>query len=323
MNNEKWNGICFLLSEDIKSDISENQFEQSVIQALMVLGWQKYLGDFEIRSSLQIGAANRITPDFIVKSSDGRKLFVIEIKQPSIPITSNFQQQLFSYMRQLKLEYGILVGQSIQVFYDGDSVEQEDPILLETIRFERNSAKGEEFVQLFSKEKFNVESLKEFSLNAIKKLNRKKERKNLKSEILSDDYKHKLFELIKQSFIRSYDGEMIDDVLKELDIKITDKNKSATDLNQKDTSVHNNGETLPITLNPSDNDEFKKKLVSTKKAYIKIVYENGKEEKETWEAKKFKESSGVIGNLRSKSKFRQGEWQRLGIKEIFVSIENE
>lgn len=38
-------------------------------------------------------------------------------------------------MRQLKLEFGILIGQGIQVFYDGDLAKQDDPVLLETIKF--------------------------------------------------------------------------------------------------------------------------------------------------------------------------------------------
>lgn len=68
--------------------------------------------------------------------------------------------------------------------------------------------------------------MKEFTLNAIKKLNRKKEHKNLKSEILSENYKNKLIELIKQDFISEYDGELIDVILTELDIEIIDKNIS-------------------------------------------------------------------------------------------------
>lgn len=224
MNNEKWKEICFLLSENIKTDISETSFEQNVIQALRVLGWKQFLGDFDIRPSYQFGAANRITPDFVIKSLENQKLFVIEIKQPNIPLTSTFQQQLFSYMRQLKLEYGILIGQGIQLFYDGDLIEQEDPILLDTIRFEKDSEKGEKFVQLFSKENFSVDLLKDFTVNLLKKINRKKEQKELKNEILSGDFKNKFCELIKQSFISEYDGELIDSVLSELEIKIIDTN---------------------------------------------------------------------------------------------------
>ena len=37
--NEKWEEICFLLSENIKREISESEFEQNVIQALRVLNW--------------------------------------------------------------------------------------------------------------------------------------------------------------------------------------------------------------------------------------------------------------------------------------------
>jgi len=326
MNNDKWNEICFLLSENIKSDISENSFEQNVIQALRVLGWKQFSGDFEIRPSYQIGAANRITPDFVIKSSDNHKLFVIEIKQPNIPLTSTFQQQLFSYMRQLKLEYGILIGQGIQIFYDGNLAEQEDPVLLETIRFEKNSEKGENFVQIFSKENFNTELLKEFTLNALKKINRKEEFKRLKNKILSDNYKDKLNELIKQDFISEYDGELIASVLTELRIEIIEKNipinNSKTQIKQysQPKEFNHSSTILPIELNPSGEDEFKRKLLLTKKAYITTFYSNGTNEKKPWTANSFRESSGVIGNLRSRPEFRNGEWQKRGIIKVFVSI---
>lgn len=221
MNNEKWNEICFLLSENVKKDISESSFEQNVIQALRVLDWKQFSGDFEIRPSYQIGAVNRITPDFVIKSSDNHKLFVIEVKQPNIPLTSTFQQQLFSYMRQLKLEYGILIGQAIQIFYDGSLVQQEDPVLLDTIRFERNSEKGENFVKLFSKESFNLDLLNEFTLQSLKKINRRQDFKFLLNKISSEDFKKNVFNLIKQEFISEYDGELIDSVLNELNIEIT------------------------------------------------------------------------------------------------------
>lgn len=231
MNNEKWSEICFLLSESIKPDISENAFEKNIIQALRVLNWKQFLNDFDIRPSFQVGASNRITPDFVIKSIDQNKLFVIEIKQPNIPISSNFQQQLFSYMRYLKLEYGILIGQSIQIFYDGDLVKQDDPILLETIKFEHNNERGLAFVELFDKENFNKEALKEFTLKSLKKINLKQDFKELTNKIVSDDFLERLNELIKQDFISDYDGELIDSVLTELKIEISEKHKSAINSN--------------------------------------------------------------------------------------------
>jgi len=226
MYTEKWNEICFLLSENVKKEISENAFEQCVVQALMVLDWKLFSGDYEIRPSIPIGAANRITPDFVVNSADKKKLFVIEIKQPNIPITSNFQQQLFSYMRQLKLDYGLLVGQSIQIFYDGPLAQQDDPLLLDTIRFERNSEKGAKFAELFSKGSFSYDLLKDYTLESLKKINRKQDFEMLLKKISSDNYKQTILNLIKQDFISEYDGELIDSVINGLNIRIEVKNNS-------------------------------------------------------------------------------------------------
>ena len=222
MNNEKWNEIFFLLSENIRTDISESDFEQNVIQALRVLEWKEFLGDIQIRPSFQIGASNRIMPDFVINSSEKRNLFVIEIKQPSIPLNTNFQQQLFSYMRQLRLQYGVLIGQVIQVFYDGDLANHDDPVLLETILFEKNNIKGEKFVELFSKQNFSYDLLKSYTLNSLKKINRKSEQNKLTQKILSPNYGLKVLDLIKQDFLNEYDAELIDNVLQEISINISE-----------------------------------------------------------------------------------------------------
>lgn len=223
MNNEKWNEICFLLSDNIRTDISESDFEQNVIQALRVLEWKEFLGDIQIRPSFQIGASNRIMPDFVINSQEKKNLFVIEIKQPSIPLNINFQQQLFSYMRQLRLQYGVLIGQVIQVFYDGDLTDHDDPVLLETIEFEKDSAKGLKFVELFFKQTFSYDLLESFTLNSLKKINRKADQKKLRQKILSTDYHSELLELIKQDFLNKYDAEIIDNVLQEISVNIQPK----------------------------------------------------------------------------------------------------
>lgn len=410
MNKEKWNEINFLLSENIKTDISENDFENNIIQALRVLDWKEYLGDFDIRPSFHIGASNRIIPDFVIKS-DSSKLFVVEIKQPNIPLTSSFQKQLFSYMRILKLEYGILIGQSIQIFYDGDLIKQEDPILLENIKFERNSEKGEKFIELFSKNEFSINTLNKFTLKSIEKINKKEDFKLLTKKILSPEFNDKIYNLIKQEYISDYDGELIDSVLNEIDFNIYKKqdfielpvvNESFTasqnTTNRKKTGViasiqklltaepksqeqilkelvtlfperseesmrntvraqlggsnrplrierernftliisNENDSTkkysikvnpytnsiLPIQLNPPGEINFKRELLKTKTAYITTYFSNGTSDKKTWNANRFTESSGVLGNLRSRPEFRNGEWQERGITKVYVSIVN-
>ena len=327
MYSERWNEICFLLSENIRKDISENEFEQKVIQALLILGWKEYLGDFDVRPSFKIGAANSITPDFIIKSENKEKLFVIEIKQPQLSINSGYQKQLFSYMRQLKLDYGLLIGQNIQIFYDGILSKQDDPILLENIIFERNSKKGEKFVELFCKSNFSAESLKVFTLKSLEKINRKEDFKLLLNKILSENFKDNILNLIKQEFISDYDGELIDAVLNDLKIELSIKNSIAENktnhIRQSSQPKENlySSTTLPIELNPNDEREFKRKLLINRRAYITSIYADGKKEKKIWNIRKFDETSDVIGNLRSRPEFRINEWPKRGIIKVFVSIE--
>ena len=254
-------------------------------------------------------------------------MFAIEIKQPNITLTFRIQQQLFSYMRHLRLDYGIIIGQAIQIFYDGDLVNQEDPILLETINFTKDNEKGLRFVELFSKDSFNQESLKTFTSSTLEKINRREKHEILTKKIISENYRYKILELIKQDFLNEYDGELIDTVLKEIRIEIKQINAkpffvelSNTNLTQPGFKDYTSG-VLPIELNPSTELEFKHRLLLTKKAYITTFYNNGTTSQKIWNAQRFNESSGVLGNLRSRPEFRNGKWQKLGIEKVYVSID--
>jgi hypothetical protein len=189
MNIEKWNKLCYHLSEKIDGDISEREFERSVDRALGILGWEEYSGDFEIRPSFQLGSTkNSLKPDFLIKSSStGQKLFVVEIKKPKVPFSGQNQIQLSTYMRQFKLPFGILIGPEIQIFYDGPLNEQENAILIGRIKFEKDSKDGEQFVSLFSKDSFSLETLNGVAAEFIKKNQQKTEIEQLVKRITSDD----------------------------------------------------------------------------------------------------------------------------------------
>jgi len=77
---------------------------------------------------------------------------------------------------------------------------------------------------------------------------------------------------------------------------------------------------LPIFLDPKNQEDFKRALLVHRLAEIEIFYADGQQKKQIWNANKFKSSSNVLGNLRSRPEFRQGKWQKLGITKILVSI---
>lgn len=78
---------------------------------------------------------------------------------------------------------------------------------------------------------------------------------------------------------------------------------------------------LPIELNPLNESEFKRKLLYHKRAFITTYFADGTEDRSPWNANRFTETSNVMGNLRSRPNFRNGNWQSLGIIKVFVSID--
>jgi hypothetical protein len=77
---------------------------------------------------------------------------------------------------------------------------------------------------------------------------------------------------------------------------------------------------LPINFVPADSDEFKRELLRTRTAEIITTYRDGRVETKVWNAQNFRATSNVIGNLRSRPEFRNGNWQSRGIREVTVCI---
>jgi hypothetical protein len=77
---------------------------------------------------------------------------------------------------------------------------------------------------------------------------------------------------------------------------------------------------LPITLNPPEEEAFKKKLLRTRKAEITVFHSDGTVQKKVWEANSFTATSGVLNNLRSRAEFRNGAWQTSGIERVEVKV---
>lgn len=77
---------------------------------------------------------------------------------------------------------------------------------------------------------------------------------------------------------------------------------------------------LPIVLDPSSSVEFKRRLLTSRKAEIVIHYGDGRIDHRPWDAPKFSENSNVMGNLRSRPEFRSGAWQAAGIVKVHVCV---
>lgn len=79
---------------------------------------------------------------------------------------------------------------------------------------------------------------------------------------------------------------------------------------------------LPIILNPNDNEVFLETLLKTKTATITTFYKNGTKESKIWKAERMTAKSNVIGNLRSRKEFRNGNYQKANITKVIVELSN-
>jgi hypothetical protein len=324
---ENWNKLCYYLSEKIQTDIPETEFEPIVEKGLEILGWDEFSGDFEIRPNYQLGSSrDRMTPDFVVKSNQtGEKLFVIEIKRPKVPLSNQNQIQLSTYMRQFKLEFGILIGPQIQVFYDGELNRNENATLIENIEFKRENEKGKLFTELFSKDRFDKDALTEFAKKSFKKINEKETEKEIKNKLLSEDFKETVSEIILEKLAVEYDINLVSRVLKDINFEISEKYKEQKTVERVERSEINrysrtgNGN-FEIVLNPANERLFKERLLETKSATIKYFYDNGQTVNKHWDASRFTRESNLMGNITSKSGIRKQERIEQGVVKVEITI---
>jgi hypothetical protein len=224
--DELWQEICFILHGSISTSITEEMYEQKIIQSLEKLGWSQFRKEIILKQNYQLGSVGRIIPDIIVKLLDNNESFVIEVKKPSADIeNSSHKNQLFSYMRHLKLEFGLLIGSKIQIYYDGKSNPTEEPILLKGIDFLNSNKDGLLFIELFQKKSFSYQKLEIFAEKRVKELATKYHKKKLLKLLLSEDYRQKILQFITDDLEQNWDKETISDILNELSISISTVSK--------------------------------------------------------------------------------------------------
>lgn len=223
---EKWNELCYILSENLPSNMSEQLFELKVIQAFDKLGWSEYNNEIVVRESIQLGASNRISPDLLFKSKEAGNLFIVEVKKPSLEIDNlTFKGQLSSYMGIMRVELGILIGNKIQIFLDGKFFNENGIVLIDEIEFKRDNEKGLKFIQLFSKENYSKKNIENQIQEKIQELKEIKDFKSLKNQLLSENYKDKIIGYLKTELLKDYNEKTIEKVFQVLEIKIQSKNK--------------------------------------------------------------------------------------------------
>ena len=157
--NEIWNKIVVKYKEKRNS-------EEYVLQNLWEQIFREYMNynslDNEILAGKQIplGSTSRLIPDIILRKDD-KDFAVVELKKATYNTCDEFRNQLFSYLKQLKVSIGVLITNKIEVFFY-DYQKEDDKQQSVVIEFTENNTLGEQFVFLFEKHNVDINAVKKF-----------------------------------------------------------------------------------------------------------------------------------------------------------------
>ena len=207
---EKWNQFVYVLSDAKKKGVEEDNYHTLIENQMQILGWLLYKGEICHKPNIPIGNSKYIQPDILIKK-DGEDLFVIEVKRPEHTQSEREKVQLVSYMRQLKIEVGIYIGEHIEVFYD--MPKRKDAVSVLKIPLELDNKLGVKFVEKFSKENFSKDAIVAFCEERIKEMQRQANLKKIKESLITDA-QVQITESLKPYLLEKYEGSFSEDEIK-------------------------------------------------------------------------------------------------------------
>lgn len=228
MSTEKWNKIVaeYQDNRDSKEDIVQQTWKM-----LFSFAFHYARSEIDSQRPVKMGSTTKLA-DIVIKNSKG-DLFVVELKRHALP-KKHGQEQLFSYLNQLKVNLGILVCDKLHI-YDYDYTAKDGDFSALEIPFEKDNPDGSRFVELFSKENFDDQKIKAFIAESN---NRKNDEEKIRESITPNVVK----DLLKKHLSEKYPAAAVDKILSEYSFSVVKKQPSGTQTNlQTDTSDGDNG----------------------------------------------------------------------------------
>lgn len=196
---------------------SEREFQNSIYSVFRYyLRWQNSIVKEE---SIPIGATSTIRPDFVLYKDEMPQV-VIESKEPNHIQTERNKEQLFSYMRQKKVDFGLYMGEVIQLYYD-EPTDAELPQLIFTLEYNKENQYGSAFVKFFNFVDFDKNRLTEYCTNRIIEIQKEKRLELDILQLTSDEGAKLCASLLKSHFIsKGYSETDMEMLLDDIEITI-------------------------------------------------------------------------------------------------------
>ena len=227
---ENWLEIYDILSYCISNGVMESTYQREIENCFKMLGWRKTNSTLQSQITIPIGSNNFIRPDIVLQKENENgtcvPLIAVEIKRPDNIKSERQELQLFSYMRQLRLNFGLYIGEKIQLFYDAQDNKENpiaNPVPVLTVNIKDTDNNGEIFCELFTYSGCSADRIESYCKDSLK---RKQEYYRLKERI-SDfvlDAEVNIKELIKNMLLtEGFEEDRIDKELAKIDIHVNSR----------------------------------------------------------------------------------------------------
>lgn len=200
-----WNEIVSEYNDNLncKEEIVQKTWE---VLFKLCFGYSK--AEIDSQRSVKMGVMTKRAD--IVITNGAEDLFVVELKRH---VLHEGQEQLFSYLNQLKIDLGILVCDKLYI-YDYDYTAKENAYSVLEIPFVTDNPNGSRFVELFLKDNFDKQKIRDF----IKECN---ENKDIVNEIKNEITSNLATELLKKYFREKYTDIDIDKILSDYSVVVS------------------------------------------------------------------------------------------------------
>lgn len=163
---DNWLEIYDILSYCINNGVMESTYQREIENCFKVLGWRKTNSTLRSQVTIPIGSNNFIRPDIVQQKENENgnivPVIAVEIKRPDNIKSERQELQLFSYMRQLRLNLGLYIGEKIQLYYDAQDNKENPiapPVPVMTVNIKDTDNNGEAFCDLFAYEQCSIEKI--------------------------------------------------------------------------------------------------------------------------------------------------------------------
>ncbi|MDR0500410.1 MAG: hypothetical protein LBG97_04085 [Coriobacteriales bacterium] len=228
--SELWDEFCYLIGKHASHFSSEREFQVEAENMFEKLGWSRFRGEIVSQVAIPIGSAHSLRPDIILRH-DSKDVIVVELKKPSAGICDRNATQLVSYMLQMKLRFGLLIGDGVQLYYD-KSDDDELPCVVLNLQLQPGSEQGEDLLRQLSKQAFVAEDFGAYCELLYESLRDEQSAEDLTSWLVSADGKEYITKTVCDDLAVKHGQHIADTAIKRLNISASRRQAACVTLPQ-------------------------------------------------------------------------------------------